>query len=92
MSAISHPPANGTIEPIDGTIEVKGYAWSGGGRDIIRVDVSADGGKTWKVNINVSCPSQDQHNDPACLAFRKRRHWLPTYISVFLVGGYSTSL
>jgi len=26
---------------------VKGYAWSGGGRDIIRVDVSTDGGKTW---------------------------------------------
>lgn len=28
---------------------VKGYAWSGGGRDVIRVDVSADGGKTWTV-------------------------------------------
>jgi sulfite oxidase len=26
---------------------VKGYAWSGGGRDIVRVDVSADGGRTW---------------------------------------------
>jgi hypothetical protein len=26
---------------------VKGYAWSGGGQGIIRVDVSADGGKTW---------------------------------------------
>lgn len=29
-------------------MEVKGYAWSGGGRGVIRVDVSADGGKTWK--------------------------------------------
>lgn len=27
---------------------VKGYAWSGGGQGIIRVDVSADGGKTWQ--------------------------------------------
>lgn len=26
---------------------VKGYAWSGGGQGIIRVDVSADGGTTW---------------------------------------------
>jgi sulfite oxidase len=25
----------------------RGYAWSGGGRDIIRVDVSADEGTSW---------------------------------------------
>lgn len=28
-------------------IKVKGFAWSGGGRGIVRVDVSADEGKTW---------------------------------------------
>lgn len=28
-------------------ITVKGFAWSGGGRGIIRVDVTADGGRTW---------------------------------------------
>lgn len=28
-------------------IEVKGYAFAGGGRDIVRVDVSADDGRTW---------------------------------------------
>ncbi|KAJ9636582.1 hypothetical protein H2204_005182 [Knufia peltigerae] len=28
-------------------IRVKGYAFSGGGRSIIRVDISADDGKTW---------------------------------------------
>ena len=28
---------------------VSGYAWSGGGRRIIRVDVSVDNGKTWHV-------------------------------------------
>ncbi len=27
---------------------VKGYAYSGGGRGIVRVDVSIDGGETWK--------------------------------------------
>lgn len=29
--------------------QVRGYAWSGGGRGIIRVDVSGDGGETWCV-------------------------------------------
>lgn len=29
-------------------ISVQGFAYSGGGRRIVRVDVSADGGKTWK--------------------------------------------
>lgn len=28
---------------------MKGYAWSGGGRRIIRVDVSVDGGRSWQV-------------------------------------------
>lgn len=31
----------------NGTIKVHGFAWSGGGRNITRVDVSADGGTTW---------------------------------------------
>ena len=31
----------------DGVMEVSGYAWSGGGNGILRVDVSADQGKTW---------------------------------------------
>lgn len=26
---------------------MKGFAWSGGGRGIVRVDVSPDGGKSW---------------------------------------------
>ncbi|KAF1336538.1 Sulfite oxidase, partial [Globisporangium splendens] len=28
-------------------LPVEGYAWSGGGRNIVRVDVSIDGGHTW---------------------------------------------
>lgn len=29
-------------------LTVRGFAWSGGGRGIVRVDVSADGGETWR--------------------------------------------
>jgi len=34
--------------PADEPLTVRGYAYSGGGRGIIRVDVSIDGGRTWK--------------------------------------------
>lgn len=30
------------------SIFLSGYAWSGGGRKIVRVDVSSDGGRTWQ--------------------------------------------
>lgn len=30
-------------------VQVRGYAWSGGGQPIARVDVSADGGASWLV-------------------------------------------
>lgn len=51
QSAITEP-RNGFVHVVDdasdsSVVTVKGYAWSGGGRNIIRVDVSADGGKTW---------------------------------------------
>ena len=32
----------------DDTLAVRGWAWSGGGRGIARVDVSADGGRSWQ--------------------------------------------
>jgi len=50
-SAITEPPPGTKIERDGGeelTVKVKGYAWSGGGNGIIRVDVSVDGGKTWQ--------------------------------------------
>ncbi|XP_076805303.1 sulfite oxidase-like [Clavelina lepadiformis] len=60
ISAISTPAEGSKVESDDGVIEVKGYAWSGGGRDIIRVDVSADGGKTWKeANLVKDKPGAD---------------------------------
>jgi sulfite oxidase len=45
-SAIIEPHAGDTFEPGQ-AIDARGFAWSGGGRGIVRVDVSADGGKTW---------------------------------------------
>ncbi|XP_075708238.1 sulfite oxidase, mitochondrial [Rhinoderma darwinii] len=49
QSAITEPSPGESITPDDGKVTIKGYAWSGGGREIVRVDVSLDGGKTWKV-------------------------------------------
>lgn len=41
-------PKNGTVvDESDEDVVVSGYAYSGGGRGIVRVDVSVDGGKTW---------------------------------------------
>jgi len=54
MSIQEIPVNSAIIDPIPGEvitadeIEVKGYALSGGGRAIIRVDISPDNGKTWK--------------------------------------------
>lgn len=45
QSTIVSPKPGATVELDD--VEVKGWAWSGGGRGIVRVDVSADGGVTW---------------------------------------------
>lgn len=44
-SAITVPSMGATIEP--GKTTIRGYAYSGGGRGIVRVDVSIDGGKVW---------------------------------------------
>mmetsp|Transcript_24922 Transcript_24922/g.64295 ORF Transcript_24922/g.64295 Transcript_24922/m.64295 type:complete len:408 (-) Transcript_24922:121-1344(-) len=45
MSAIVQPRQGDVVE--GDSVEVHGLAWSGGGRGIVRVDVSADGGGTW---------------------------------------------
>jgi sulfite oxidase len=43
-------PLDGSSLPAESTeVTVKGFAWSGGGRGISRVDVSVDDGKTWIV-------------------------------------------
>ncbi|NXA57098.1 SUOX oxidase, partial [Nothocercus julius] len=47
QSAITQPRPGTAVPP--GELTVKGYAWSGGGRGVVRVDVSLDGGCTWRV-------------------------------------------
>ncbi|XP_074989655.1 sulfite oxidase, mitochondrial [Calonectris borealis] len=47
QSAITHPRPGAAVPA--GELTVKGYAWSGGGREVVRVDVSLDGGRTWRV-------------------------------------------
>lgn len=41
------PAEKETVSPENGELTVRGFAWSGGGRAVIRVDVTADGGETW---------------------------------------------
>ena len=49
-SAITAPAPGHIIDPNEeDTIDVAGYAFSGGGRNICQVDVSSDGGETWTV-------------------------------------------
>jgi len=47
QSAICDPQPETTVSRDDETVTLKGFAWSGGGRGIVRVDVTADGGKNW---------------------------------------------
>lgn len=61
QSAICEPGECDTLDDAE-EVHVKGYAWSGGGRGIIRVDVSLDGGKTWEVAA-LEKPKQDMHRE-----------------------------
>jgi len=50
--AIQDMPVTSSIatckkDPETGDLLLSGYAWSGGGRKILRVDLTPDGGKTW---------------------------------------------
>ena len=47
-SLICEPENGSTVKANqDGTIKIKGYAYSGGGNRIVRIDLTTDGGKTW---------------------------------------------
>lgn len=48
MSSVAAGQNQQTGHGVEGDlIKIEGYAFSGGGRSIVRVDVSADGGKSW---------------------------------------------
>uniref|UniRef100_A0AAV1UMI1 Sulfite oxidase n=1 Tax=Peronospora matthiolae TaxID=2874970 RepID=A0AAV1UMI1_9STRA len=60
-------------------VTVKGYAWSGGGRNIIRVDVSVDGGKTWT--------PADLHESGKRQKYNRAWAWTPWELDVELPPG-----
>lgn len=65
ISAICSPESGSVIKlNPNNSISLKGYAWSGGGRRIVRVDVTADSGKTWH---SADIFAQDTAKEP--------RHW-----------------
>lgn len=49
QSAITLPAEGAVVDRSEEEVTIKGYAWSGGGREVVRVDVSIDGGNTWKI-------------------------------------------
>lgn len=82
------PVQSAICEPLDGqsllnegSITVRGYAFSGGGRGILSVRVTIDGGKTWhEATLKpVSPPAEidSSHLPPEdlALAHRTRRQW-----------------
>ncbi|CAK1540380.1 unnamed protein product [Leptosia nina] len=46
-SALCDPLEGDTVAVKEGIVTLKGYAYSGGGAKVLRVDVSTDQGKTW---------------------------------------------
>ena len=42
IDAATSPDKEGNI-----LLEASGWSWAGGGRNIVRVDISSDGGKSW---------------------------------------------
>lgn len=50
-SAISYPYNGETMVLNDGKYTLKGYAYSGGGRRVNRVELSFDGGLTWRLCV-----------------------------------------
>jgi len=60
QSCIVYPKSDEIIViDSDGILTIKGYAWSGGGRNIIRVDISIDDGLTWNQAILTDGKNQE---------------------------------
>jgi sulfite oxidase len=61
QSSICDPLDKSTIDKDAESVNIRGYAWSGGGRDIVRVDITADEGRTW-TGANLIKPEERRHN------------------------------
>lgn len=66
-SAILSPAPDAAVPDSASSVRVEGYALAGGGRAVVRVDVSADGGKTWTAATLRASPDEEQES--------YRRHW-----------------
>lgn len=51
INSVITSPAHGEVVPVDtvSPYTVRGYAYSGGGRKVTRVEVTVDAGRTWKL-------------------------------------------
>jgi hypothetical protein len=60
VQACVYEPQPGSVVSPDplGCVQLKGYAWSGGGRGIERVDLSFDQGATWRQADLVEQPKE----------------------------------
>lgn len=68
-SAICQPMPDENVRiDANGKLTVKGYAWSGGGNKVVRVDVTIDGGKSWHV-------AQLKHGDDSEESNLNGRNW-----------------
>ncbi|KAF6780004.1 hypothetical protein AHF37_00469, partial [Paragonimus kellicotti] len=85
---LDHPVQSAICEPVDGclmtnegSVTVRGYAFSGGGRGILSVRVSTNGGHSWhEAELHpVSPPAGIDPSDLAdgdlALAHRTRQQW-----------------
>lgn len=75
-SAICTPEYGQNIQlDNEGCITVKGYAWSGGGNKIVRVDVTTDGGKTWHIANLIHDTDNKENSERIMNSIPTGRHW-----------------
>ncbi|PFH31687.1 putative sulfite oxidase [Besnoitia besnoiti] len=63
QSAICLPTPHSILPPGADEVDLKGYAWCGGGTRVVRVDVSLDGGKTWVTADLQLRPDEEEEED-----------------------------
>jgi len=83
LSAIVSPQEGETVPRQNNNLTLKGYAWCGGGRGILSVDVSVDGGQNWAA-ASLKVPPELQGH-----IYTKNWHWTPWEATVQVPKGVS---
>ncbi|KAF9538421.1 hypothetical protein EC957_006768 [Mortierella hygrophila] len=75
QSVITHP-GHGELVPLDSdtAYTVRGYAYSGAGHKIKRVQVSLDGGKTWRV-AQLDDDQEEEEDNKVGMEQGRNRYW-----------------